>query len=215
MYDYETTMSRINLKSGRSNQKRRTRKALLDAANQLLSEGVRPTLADVAEKALVSRATAYRYFPNLDVMLLEVPLDRKVATPEQILEYADKKDVAERAAVVHDFLHNLVADNEQQFRLFLKASMEQWLQFKTETETPLRGARRIPMLAMALKPYRKKLDEETYEKLLYALSAMVSVEPFIALTDVCQIEPGRGQEIMRWAVKLLVNATLSKNANFP
>ena len=209
MYDYKTIMSRINLKSGRSNQKLRTRKALLDSASQLVSQGVRPTLADVAEKALVSRATAYRYFPNLDAMLLEVSLDRKVATPEQILEYADKKDVAERVAVVHDFLYNLVADNEQQFRLFLKASMEQWLQFNTDTETPLRGARRIPMLAMALKPYRKKLDKETYEKLLYALSAMVSVEPFIALTDVCQIEPERGREIMQWAVKLLVNANLS------
>jgi len=209
MYDYGTTMSRINLKNGRSNQKLRTRKALLDAANQLVSEGARPTLAEVAEKALVSRATAYRYFPNLDALLLEVSLDRKVATPEQILKYADKKDVAERAALVHDFLHNLVVENEQQFRLFLKASMEQWLQFSSDADTPLRGARRIPMLAKALKPYRNNLDKETYEKLLYALSAMVSVEPFIALTDVCQIEPERGREIMRWAVKLLVNATLN------
>ncbi len=203
-------MSRVNLKSGRSKQKLRTRKALLDAANQLVAERVRPTLAEVAEKALVSRATAYRYFPNLDALLLEVSLDRKVATPDQILENADENDAAERAALVHDFLHNLVAENEQQFRLFMKASMEQWLQFKTDPDTPLRGARRIPMLALALKPYRKKLDHKTYEKLLYALSAMVSVEPFIALTDVCQIEPGRGREIMRWAVKLLVNAALGE-----
>ena len=117
-------MSRVNLKNGRSNQKLRTRKALLDAANQLVSEGHRPTLAGVAKKALVSRATAYRYFPNLDALLLEVLLDRKVATPEQILESAVDKDTAERVALVHDFLHKLVAENEQQFRLFLKASME-------------------------------------------------------------------------------------------
>ena len=202
-------MSRMNLKNGRSNQKLRTRRALLDAANQLVSEGHRPTLAGVAKKALVSRATAYRYFPSLDALLLEVLLDRQVATPEQILENAIEKDTAERAALVHDFLHRLVAENEQQFRLFLKASMEQWLEFRKDSDTPLRSARRIPMLNLALEPDRKKLDSETFEKLLYALSAMVSVEPFVALTDVCQIEPERGKEIMQWAIKLLVNATLS------
>ena len=201
-------MSRVNLKIGRSNQKFRTRRALLDAARQLVNEGRRPTLAGVAEKALVSRATAYRYFPNLDALLLEVLLDQKVASPEQILENADNEAAAERAARVHDFLHTLVAENEQQFRLFLKASMEQWLDFNNDSDTPLRGARRIPMLTLALAPERDKLDDETFEKLLYALSAMVSVEPFIALTDVCQIEPERGREIMRWAIMLLVDAVL-------
>lgn len=205
-------MSRVSLTIGRANQKLRTRKALLDAADQLVGEGLNPTLAEVAEKALVSRATAYRYFPNLDALLLEVSLDRKVAAPAQILENADNMDGAERVALVHDFLHNLVARNEQQFRLFLKASMEQWLQFDGSIDTPIRGARRIPMLSMALKPYKEHLDKETYENLLYALSAMVSVEPFIALTDVCRIDPDRGREIMQWAVKLLVNATLSESS---
>lgn len=201
-------MSRVNLKNGRSNQKLRTRRALLDAAHHLVSEGHRPTLAGVAEKALVSRATAYRYFPNLDALLLEVLLDRKVATPEQILENAKGEDAAERAALVHDFLHQLVAENEQQFRLFLKASMEQWLDFSKDSDTPLRSARRIPMLNLALEPERAKLDDDTFEKLLYALSAMVSIESFIALTDVCQIEPERGREIMRWAIKLLIKASV-------
>ena len=201
-------MSRVNLKIGRSNQKLRTRRALLDAANELVSEGHRPTLAGVAKKALVSRATAYRYFPNLDSLLLEVLLDRKVATPEQILENAEREDTAERAARVHDFLHRLVDENEQQFRLFLKASMEQWLDFGKDSNTPLRSARRLPMLNLALEPDRGMVDNETYEKLLYALSAMVSIESYIALTDVCQIEPERGREIMRWAIKLLVNAAM-------
>ncbi|MBT8362131.1 MAG: TetR/AcrR family transcriptional regulator [Desulfobacterales bacterium] len=201
-------MSRTDLKKGRTNQKLRTRKALLDAADHLVNSGFKPTLADVAEEAMVSRATAYRYFPSLDALLLEVALDRKVSTPEQILQGADKEDVAERVALVHDFLHNLVTENEQQFRLFLKASMDQSLQIDEDSDTPLRGARRIPMLSLALEPSKEKLDQETFDKLLYALSAMVSVEPFIALTDVCQIEPERGKEIMLWAVKLLVNATL-------
>lgn len=201
-------MSRVNLKKGRTNQKLRTRKALLEAANRLVKQGINPTLADVAEKALVSKATAYRYFPNLDALLLEVSLDQKVETPEQILLDADTSGAAERVALVHDFLHRLVTENEQQFRLFLRASMEQSLQTDGKSDAPLRGARRLPMLALALAPFKKQLDKMTYQKLLYALSTMVSIEPFIALTDVCQMDPKEGKAITRWAVKVLVNAVL-------
>jgi len=200
----------MSLEKGRTNQKLRTRKALLEAAGSLIAKGINPTLAEVAEEALVSKATAYRYFPNLDALLLEVSLDQKVETPNQILQEADDLDAAERVAMVHDFLHQLVAQNEQQFRLFLRASMEQWLQTEGAPDAPIRGARRIPMLSIALAPYREKIDPKTYEKLLYALSALVSLEPFIALSDVCQIDPKEGSNITRWAVKTLVNAAIKQ-----
>jgi len=55
----------------RPNQKRRTRKDLLLAAARLLQQGKRPSLEEVAEAALVSRATAYRYFPGVEPLLVE------------------------------------------------------------------------------------------------------------------------------------------------
>ena len=64
---------------GRPNQRRRTRKDLLQAASRLMQQGKQPTLDEVAEEALVSRATAYRYFPSMDALLLEASLD--VAAP--------------------------------------------------------------------------------------------------------------------------------------
>lgn len=201
----------MDLKKGRTNQKLRTRKALLEAAGALIRKGINPTLAEIAEEALVSRATAYRYFPNLDALLLEVSLDQMVETPEQIFQGADDLDAAERVALVHDFLHQLVVQNEQQFRLFFRASMEQWLQTEGAPDAPIRGARRISMLATALEPYRENIAPQTYDKLLYALSTLVSVEPFIAMTDVCQIDPQEGNSITRWAVKALVNAALKRN----
>lgn len=206
-------MSRLNLKKGRTNQKLRTRKALLDAADQLVTEGRKLTLARVAEKAMVSRATAYRYFPSLEALLLEVALAQKVESAEQILREADDLGAAERVGLVHDFLYQLIVENEQQCRLFLRASMEQWLKADGDTDAPLRGARRIPMLSLALEPWRGDLDEETYSKLLCALSAMVSLEPFIALVDVCQLKPDEGREVSRWAVETLVHAVLDSNKN--
>src|SRR4051812_42600556 len=78
--------SRTNLQAGRANQKQRTYQALLDAALGLSDAGQQPTLRDIANKAMVSRATAYRYFPSVDALIHEayfgrgaVPLDTFVA----------------------------------------------------------------------------------------------------------------------------------------
>src|SRR5690242_10582750 len=55
----------------RDRQTRRTKRALLAAADELFAEGRVPTVADVAERADVGRATAYRYFPTQEALLLE------------------------------------------------------------------------------------------------------------------------------------------------
>ena len=58
--------------TGRVNQKRRTRAAIVEAAQELLQQGVTPTVAQAAEAALVSRTTAYRYFPTQESLLVEL-----------------------------------------------------------------------------------------------------------------------------------------------
>ena len=57
------------LHTGRTNQKARTRDALISAARQLLARGVTPTLEEAAAEAAIGRTTAYRYFPNTRALL--------------------------------------------------------------------------------------------------------------------------------------------------
>src|SRR5512145_2055964 len=71
--------------TGRVNQKQRTRQALLAAAGELLAAGASPSLADVAEHALVSKATAYRYFASADALIAEVMFDRDFPSVDQVL----------------------------------------------------------------------------------------------------------------------------------
>ena len=59
-------VSRSPYRDLRANQKERTRAALVDAAKALVRAGAPPTVAEAAERARVSRATAYRYFPTQD-----------------------------------------------------------------------------------------------------------------------------------------------------
>jgi AcrR family transcriptional regulator len=57
------------LHTGRTNQKARTRDALIAAARQLLAEGATPTLEEAAAEASIGRTTAYRYFSNSRALL--------------------------------------------------------------------------------------------------------------------------------------------------
>src|ERR1700684_2678886 len=50
----------------RKNQKARTRSAILSAAMELVREGRPASIQEAADRALVSVATAYRYFPSAD-----------------------------------------------------------------------------------------------------------------------------------------------------
>jgi predicted transcriptional regulator YheO len=65
--------------SHRANQKRRTQQALRDAALALFDAGQRPTLQEIADKAMVSRATVYRYFSSVEALIHDAAFDRAVA----------------------------------------------------------------------------------------------------------------------------------------
>ena len=53
------------------NQKQRTRTAIVAAARELIKDGAAVTMPAIARAALVSEATAYRYFPDLATLLRE------------------------------------------------------------------------------------------------------------------------------------------------
>src|SRR6185503_648192 len=79
-------------RNGRPNQKTRTRKDLLQAAARLMKQGGPPTLEEVAEEALVSRATAYRYFPRVEALMVEAAVDVAVPEPSVLFRDEDSRD---------------------------------------------------------------------------------------------------------------------------
>ncbi|MGW2154857.1 phosphotransferase [Nonomuraea sp. NPDC001699] len=55
-------------RSGREAQRRRTRKAIVDAAVHLSAGGTTPSIDELAAAADVPRRTVYMYFPSLDIL---------------------------------------------------------------------------------------------------------------------------------------------------
>lgn len=208
VYYNETMISRGNLDAGRVLQKKRTRKALLEAAGRLIEQGERPRLAAVAREAMVSRATVYRYFPSEEALVIEAPLALAFQDPEEVIPDDAPRDPGERAAMVQRYLFDHAAGNENQFRTFLRATLDQWIAAQGDLDEPLRAGRRNDMYEHALAPVRDRLDDETYDRVRHALSVMSGIESLLVIRDVCGLTAERGAEIMEWAVRRLVRAVI-------
>jgi AcrR family transcriptional regulator len=201
-------MSVLNLEAGRIEQKRRTRQAILQAALRLIHRGQKPTMTDVAGEAQVGRATLYRYFPSLEALLLEAPLDQRTAAPDALMRGMEDRDAEDRVAKVQQYLYDLAVEHEAEFRMYLRATMDEWLQRGDDGE-PLRAGRRLAMLEKALAPHHNALDAADFARLRDALAAMVGLESLVVMRDVCGRSAEEGREIMEWAVRTLVAAAIT------
>ena len=109
------------LQTGRTNQKVRTRDALIAAARQLLAEGVTPTVEAAAAEAAIGRTTAYRYFPNSRALLAatfpEIEMDSLIgADPPE--------DPLARLEIVAETLTRGIVEHEPEYRAQLRLALE-------------------------------------------------------------------------------------------
>jgi AcrR family transcriptional regulator len=190
----------VPAEAGRPNQKSRTRKDLLDAASRLMKEGRRPTLEEVAEEALVSRATAYRYFPNVDALLVEAPLDRATPDPDELFRDASSDDAVERIELVNAALDDMIAANEPALRVMLAHSLQHGANGEGHNGFPARQNRRAALIESALAPARDQFG------LANALALIIGTESMVVLKDVLQLDPAEAGEVKRWAIRALVDA---------
>lgn len=191
--------------ASRSRQKQRTRKDLLHAAARLLNAGGKPTLEAVAEEALVSRATAYRYFPNVDALLLETLVD--VATPDVDTLLSDAPDdLVERLERVDDAFNQMIADNEAPLRMMLAKSLERSIDSTANGQVPIRQNRRTPLIEAALLPARDSISPKQLKPLSRALALVIGTEARVVLKDVLQLSDKDALNVKRWAIRALVEA---------
>lgn len=195
----------MNLEGGRLNQKRRTRKALLEAASQLMKAGRKPTLEEAAEAALVSRATAYRYFPNVEALLLEAGLDLAVKASVELFGPDAPSDPVARVERVDEMFHDMILENETALRLMIANALQR-LAGGEETDVLARQNRRSPLIEAALEPAREDLDPRLARQLVAALGLIIGSEGFIAGKDVLQLSDAELRQVKRWAIGALIDA---------
>lgn len=190
--------------NGRTAQKRRTRDALVAAARQAVAQGETPTVEAAAEAAGISRATAYRYFPNQHALLL-------AAHPEtgatSLLPEDAPDDVATRLDLVIDAFTRSLLENEAQQRTMLRLSLEATP--RERPQLPLRQGRGIAWFEEALAPLREEMSDAQIHRLALAIRSATGIEALVWLTDVGGLYPEDATALMRWSARGLLQSALS------
>lgn len=188
-----------------SRQKQRTRKELLRAAARLVSRGTKPSLEQVAEEALVSRATAYRYFPNVDALLLEASLDVAVPEPEALFAADAPSDPVARLERVEEALQQMIDANEAPLRMMLAKSLERSIGAEAG-DVPARQNRRTALIEAALAPAAAEFPPAARRRLAHALAVLIGTESMVVCKDVLQLDDAEARRVRRWAIRALVAA---------
>lgn len=190
---------------GRTNQKARTREALIAAARELLAQGVVPTMEKAATAASVSRTTAYRYFPSLrDLLAAAYPHIEQ----QSLLGPDPPQDPAARLAIVVEGHTRRILENEQEMRAVLRLS----LQGVRPPELPMHRGLRVAWIEDALAPLRGQMAEDELRRLIHGIGATLGIEAFVWLTDIAGLAREQAAATIRSnALGLLRAATAEYN----
>jgi AcrR family transcriptional regulator len=185
----------------------RTFRRLLAEAVALVRRGRIPSVAEVAQSADVSRATAYRYFPSRSKLVSAVIAEALAPVRRAVPQQGDPKRR----------LHELVDRTYSRFREYephMRAALQLALEHQSLEaaglleEEPFRRGQRIEILATTLSPLKTKLSKKSYQRLLKAMTVVYGIEAMIILKDICGASDRETEAVVRWMMDALVDAAL-------
>ena len=185
-----------------------TFRLLLDTAMALIQQGGHiPSLAEVAARSKVSRATTYRYFPSRSALVTAV-VDSSLG-PVRALASSE----ADGRARVHELFVQTFPrfkEFEPQMRAAAQLSLEQWALERAGLleEEPYRRGHRVRILEHAIAPLAPTLPAAVRDRLHRALSVVYGIEPYMILKDIWGLPDREVERIALWMADALIDAAL-------
>jgi AcrR family transcriptional regulator len=187
----------------------RTYRLLLGEAMSMVKGGRVPSVAEVAVRTGVSRATAYRYFPSRSKLISAV-IGEGLAPVRNTRTVARDGPLALRELFEKTF--PLFKENERHMRAALQLALEHESLERAgllEEEVFRRGHRR-DILARAAQPMRATLGPAGYERLLKALSVIYGIEIYVVLKDIWGASDREVEALARWMLEAIVATALAQ-----
>jgi AcrR family transcriptional regulator len=183
-----------------------TFRLLLDTAMELIrQQGRVPSIAEVAVRSKVSRATTYRYFPSRSALVTAV-----VGASLGPVRAFSSSEPDGRARVHELFAQTFprFSESEPQMRAAAQLALEQWALERAGLldEEPYRRGHRVRILEHALAPFAPTLPPTVHERLHRALSVVYGIEPYMVLKDIWDVADREVERIALWMADALIEA---------
>lgn len=194
----------------RSGPKASTLRLLREAARELLRTGGPLTVPAAAELAGLSRATAYRYFPNNDSVVLHATtslLDDPLADTEWATSAtASFDEIGSRAANLVRTTAAWAFDHETELRTMLRLSLEP----ERENVVPRRGmTNRARWIGALLEGLPSDVPPAARDRLAAALIPLFGSDAVVWTTDMAQLSRDEAIELLAWMAQALIAATVT------
>jgi AcrR family transcriptional regulator len=190
-----------------------TWKLLLETAMHLIQQqGHIPSVAEVAVRSNVSRATAYRYFPSRSALVTAV-IDTSLGPVRSFA--SDSPDGRVR---IHDLFaktYPRFKEFEPQLRAAAQLTLEQWALERAGLleEEPYRRGHRVRILEHALEPLAPRLPAKVRDRLHRALSVVYGIESYIVLKDIWNAPDREVERIALWMADAMIDAALRESGD--
>lgn len=185
-----------------------TFKLLLDTAMSLIqADGHIPSVAEVAVRSKVSRATAYRYFPSRSALITSV-IDASLGPVRSLAP--DDRGGRERVHELFKKTFPRFKEFEPQLRAAAQLALEQWALERAGLleEEPYRRGHRIGILDHAIAPLKAELTPAARERLHRALSVIYGIESYTILRDMWDLSDREMEKTVLWMADALIDASL-------
>ena len=185
-----------------------TFRLLLDTAMALIQQaGHIPTVAEVAVRSKVSRATAYRYFPSRSALITAV-IETSLGPVRAFA--SDSRSGRERVHQLFEQTFPRFKEFEPQLRAAAQLALEQWGLERAGLleEEPYRRGHRIRILEHAIAPLAPHLPAAARDRLHKALSVVYGIEPYVILKDIWGLKDREVERTALWMADALIDAAL-------
>lgn len=182
------------------------RQLLTDAARAQLRDEGPMTIAAVARRAGVSRATAYRYFINNDAVLLwatrPIVEELRLGDPP---EEAEHQDLPSRAAALVRRAGEWAFDHERELRAVLAVSLQ-----PASANSRQGRMNRDQWIETLLADLPEHVSATARGRLAAALTALFGADAILWTRDAAQLPVPEALDTLAWMAHALVTATLSE-----
>ena len=172
-------------------------------------------MGEASERAMVSLATAYRYFSSAEELWREASMVAAELGP--LLAEADARmeeagnDPHARLEVAVRTVGWRMLDDQVPFRQLAKSALERWfaqVEVPPDERAPVREGRRNRHNRKVVEPLSGTLSETDLDRLVAALGLVVGTDSMLALTDGVGLDVDEAKAVMLDAARWLLTGAL-------